>query len=75
VDIYTEFDQNPSGNVEGPQLIMAFTEPISTKLVHTGQRFFKKSYTEIHEHVANVLANVKSHASEQTHRGAKVVCI
>jgi hypothetical protein len=53
---------------------MALTEPIITKLVHAGQHFFKKSYTEIHEHSANVLAGKKSHSGEQD-RGAKVVCI
>jgi hypothetical protein len=54
---------------------MAFTESIITKFVHAGQGFFKKSYTEIHEHSENVLAGKKSHSGEQKDRGANVVCI
>lgn len=75
MEIYTEFNHNQSGNVEGPQLIMTFTEPIIMKFVHARRRFFKKSYTKVHEHSAKVLAGDKSHAGEQKDRGAIVVCI
>lgn len=68
MEICTEFNQNPSGNIEGPQLITTFTEPIIMKLVHSRRRFFKKSYAKIHEYSANVLAGDKSHVVEQKDR-------
>lgn len=75
MEICTEFNQNPSGNIEGPQLITTFTEPVIMKLVHSRRRFFKKSYAKIHEYSANVLAGDKSHVVEQKDRVAIVVCI
>jgi len=54
---------------------MAFTEPIISKLVDARQIFFNKSYTEIHDHSAHVLAGDKSQEGEQKNRGANVFCV